>query len=181
LYGLVEVLIMRAIVVLSVLAVAAGAAHVAGSAEAKGPSHTQVEISGGGLESPIMIGEPVPFAAVFQYDQFEAAPPERPEPEYTVKLTPAPEEEDVQYPTLTLSYYPGEGDQPALLRGHWGSADRYFRAGEAFEAELEGAIGAATAEEGGDGAGTIWYIAPGVAAVGLALVGGLAGLRRRLR
>jgi len=68
----------------------------------------------------------------------------------------------------------------ALLRGEWGSGDRDFEASAAFRAAVDGAIGEASLEEG-DGVGIVWYIAPGLASVGLVLIGGLAGRRLLFR
>src|SRR3970282_2152741 len=69
---------------------------------------------------------------------------------------------------------PGDVAGPALMRGDWGSGsgDRYFEASAAFRAVLDGAIGAASVEEG-DGVGLVRYIAPGLASVGLLVNGGL--------
>ncbi len=119
---------------------------------------------------------------VFMNDEFEAAPPKTFEPAYTVKLMPEqPDGQTGEYPVLlTLTYFPGDGQGPALLRGEWGSGDRYFEAGAAFRAALHGAIGAASAEEG-SGVGEVWYVAPGLATVGLLLVGVLAGRRLLFR
>ena len=172
---------MRTITVLAALATVAGAMLIAGTAAAKGGPF-RAEISGGGLASPVTIEEPLSGEMVFLNDAVEAAPPKTLEPAYTVKLMPEqPDGKTGEYPVLmTLTYFPGDGDGPALLRGEWDSADRYFEAGAAFRAALDGAIGAATVEEG-DGVGVVWYIAPGLASVGLVLIGGLAGRRLLFR
>ena len=171
---------MRTIAILSALAVVSSAMLIAGTAAAKGPF--RVEISGGGLASPITIEGSLSGETVFLNDAVEAAPPRTLEPAYTVKLMPErPDGGTGEYPVLmTLTYFPGEGAGPALLRGDWGSGDRYFEAGAAFRAALDGAIDAAPVEEG-DGVGVIWYIAPGLACVGLVLIGGLAGRRLLFR
>src|SRR3972149_4956332 len=67
-----------------------------------------------------------------------------------------------------------KGPFRAGISGDWGSGDRYYEASAAFRATLDGAIGVAVVEEG-DGVGLVWYIAPGLASVGLVLIGGLAG------
>jgi hypothetical protein len=180
----VEVLIMRAITVLSALAALTGAVLIAGTAAAKGPF--RAEISGGDLAEPVTIEGPLPVELVFAYDAVEAAPPESLEPAYTIKLMPeAPDGATGEYPVLmTLTYFPGQGDAPALLRGDWDNGDRYFEASPEFQAVLEDAIGAAKPSEaaaGNDGVSAIWYIAPSLAAVGLMLIGGLAGRRLLFR
>ena len=171
---------MRTITVLAALAALSGAMIIAGTAAAKGPF--RAEISGGGLASPITIEGPLSGETVFLNDAFEAAPPRTLEPVYTVKLMPEqPDGETGEYPVLmTLTYFPGDGDGPALLRGDWAGGDRYFEAGAAFRAALDGAISAASAEEG-DSVGLAWYLAPGITAVGLVLIGGLAGRRLLFR
>ena len=179
---MVEVFIMRTTAVLSALAVVSGAMLVVGTAAAKGPF--RAEISGGDLRGPVTVEGPLSGETVFLNDAVEAAPPKMLEPVYTVKLMPEqPDGETGEYPVLmTLTYFPGDGDGPALLRGDWGSGsgDRYFEASAAFRAVLDGAIGAASVEEG-DGVGLVWYIAPGLASVGLLLIGGLAGRRLLFR
>src|SRR3990170_5111324 len=151
---------MRTITVLSALAVLSGALLIAGTASAKGPF--RAEISGGDLREPVTIEGPLSGETVFLNDAVEAAPPKTLEPAYTVKLMPEqPDGETGEYPVLmTLTYFPGDGDGPALLRVDWGSGDRYFEASAAFRAALGGAIGAVFVEEG-DGVGVVWYIAPG--------------------
>lgn len=175
-----EVFIMRTITILSALAVVSGAMLIAGTAAAKGPF--RAEISGGELASPITIEGPLSGETVFLNDAVEAAPPKTLEPAYTVKLMPEqPDGKTGDYPVLmTLTYFPGDGDEPALLRGDWDSGDRYFEASAAFRAAFDGAIGAALVEEG-DGVRLVWYIAPGLASVGLVLIGGLVGRRLLLR
>ena len=177
---MVEVFIMRTITVLAALAAVSGAMLIAATAAAKGPF--RAEISGGGLASPITIEGPLSVETVFLNDAVEAAPPKTLEPVYTVKLMPEqPDGKTGEYPILmTLTYFPGDGDGPALLRGDWGGGDRYFEASAAFRAALDGAIGAAFVEEG-DGVGVVWYIAPGLASVGLVLIAGLAGRRLLFR
>ena len=177
---MVEVFIMRTITVLAALAAVSGAMLIAGTAAAKGPF--RAEISGGGLASPITIEGPLSGETVFLNDAVEAAPPRTLEPAYKVKLMPErPDGETGEYPVLvTLTYFPGDGEGPALLRGDWGSGDRYYEASAAFRATLDGAIGVAVVEEG-DGVGLVWYIAPGLASVGLVLIGGLAGRRLLFR
>ena len=175
-----EVFIMRTITVLAALAAVSGAMIIAGTAAAKGPF--RAEISGGGLASPITIEGPLSGETVFLNDAVEAGPPKTLEPAYTVKLMPAePDGKTGEYPVLmTLTYFPGDGDEPALLRGDWDSGDRYFEASAAFQATLDRAIGAASVDES-DGVGVVWYIAPGLASVGLLLIGGLAGRRLLFR
>src|SRR3970040_1269497 len=148
---------MRTITVLAVLAAASGAMLIAGTAVAKGPF--RAEISGGGLASPITIEGPLSVETVFLNDAVEAAPPKTLEPVYTVKLMPEqPGGKTGEHPVLiTLTYSPGDGDGPALLRGDWGGGDRYFEASAAFRAALDGAIGARFVEEGG-GVGGGWDI-----------------------
>ena len=177
---MVEVFIMRTTAVLSALAVVSGAMLVVGTAAAKGPF--RAEISGGDLREPVTVEGPLSGEMVFLNDVADAAPPKMPEPAYTVKLMPEqPDGETGEYPVLmTLTYFPGDGDGPALLRGDWDSGDRYFEASAAFRAVLDGAIGAASVEEG-DGVGLVRYIAPGLASVGLLLIGGLAGRRLLFR
>ena len=171
---------MRTITVLAALAAVSGAMLIAGTAAAKGPF--RAEISGGGLAAPITIEGPLSVETVFLNDAVEAAPPKTLGPVYTVKLMPEqPDGETGEYPVLmTLTYFPGDGDGPALLRGDWDSGDRYFEASAAFRAALDGAIGAPSVEEG-DGAGEVWYVAPGLASVALVLIGGLAGRRLLFR
>ena len=164
---------MQTITVLSVIAAVAGAVLIAGAAAAKGPF--RAEVSGGGLASPVTIEGPLPVEMVFANDAIEAAPPETFEPAYTVKLMPEqPDGTTGEYPVLmTLTYFPGNGNTPALLRGDWDNGDRYFEASLEFQTALDNAIGAAT-EGDDDGVSAVWYIAPSLAA-GLMLVGGLAG------
>ena len=170
---------MRTITVLAALAALSGAMIIAGTAAAKEPF--RAEISGGGLASPITIEGPLSGETVFLNDGTPALAPKSLEPAYTIKLTPEqPDGKTGEYPILTLTYFPGDGDGPALLRGDWGGGDRYFEASAAFRAALDGAIGAASVEEG-DGVGLVWYIAPGLASVGLVLIGGLAGRRLLFR
>ncbi|MDP2673452.1 MAG: hypothetical protein Q8Q00_00925 [Dehalococcoidia bacterium] len=171
---------MRTTTILAALAAVSGAMLIAGTAAAKGPF--RAEISGGGLASPITIEGPLSGETVFLNDAMEAAPPRTLEPAYTVKLMPAePDGQTGEYPVLmTLTYFPGDGDGPALLRGDWDSGDRYFGASAAFQAALDRAISAASAEEG-DSVGLAWYLAPGITAVGLVLIGGLAGRRLLFR
>ena len=172
---------MRTITVLAALATVAGAMLIAGTAAAKGGPF-RAEISGGGLASPITIEGPLSGETVFLNDAVEAAPPKTLEPAYTVKLMPEqPDGMTGEYPVLmTLTYFPGDVDGSALLRGDWGGGDRYFEASASFRAALDGAIGEAFVEEG-DGVGVVWYIAPGLASVGLLLIGGLAGRRLLFR
>jgi hypothetical protein len=157
---------------------------MAGTAVAKGPF--RAEISGGELAEPITIEGPLPVELVFAYDAVEAAPPASLEPAYTIKLMPeAPDGATGEYPVLmTLSYFPSHGDAPALLRGDWDNGDRYFEASPEFQSLLEDAIGAAKlsgAVDDDDGVSAVWYIAPSLAAVGLMLIGGLAGRRLLFR
>lgn len=170
---------MRTLIVLAVALVASGAL-VAGTASAKGPF--RIEVSGGGLDSPIVLEGPFAVETVFLHDAVAAAPPEKLEPAYTVKLTPEqPDGETDEYPVLmTLTYFPGDGDSPALLRGAWDDGVRYFEASESFQAALDEAIGARTRDAGGDD-DALSYVAPGLATAGLVLIGGLVGLRGRLR
>ena len=178
---MVEVFIMRAIIVLAALAAVSCAMLIAGTAAAKGDPF-RAEISGPGLASPVTIEGPISAETVFLNDGTPALAPKSLEPAYTIKLTPEqPDGKTGEYPILTLTYFPGDGDGPALLRGEWGSGDdRYFEASAAFRAVLDGAIGAASVDEG-DGVGVVWYIAPGLASVGLVLIGGLAGRRLLFR
>src|SRR3989304_4192136 len=120
---------MRTIAVLSALVVVSGAMLIAGTAVAKGPF--RAEISGGGLASPITIEGPLSVETVFLNDAVEAAPPKTLEPAYTVKLMPEqPDGKTGEYPVLmTLTYFPGDGDGPALLRGEADDGGRYFDAG----------------------------------------------------
>ena len=173
-------MIMRTITVLSVLAAVSGAMLIAGTAAAKGPF--RAEISGGGLPAPVTIEGPISVETVFLNDAVEVAPPKTLGLAYTVKLMPAqPDGETGKYPVLmTLTYFPGQAAGPALLRGDWDRGDRYLEAGAAFRAVLDRAIGAASVEEG-DGVAAVWYIAPGLATVGLVLIGGLAGRRLLFR
>ncbi len=176
---------MRAITVLSALAALSGALLIAGTAAAKGPF--RAEISGGDLAEPVTIEGPLPVEVVFGYDSAEAAPPEALEPSYTVKLmSEQPDGLTGEYPVvMTLTYFPGEGDAPALLRGDWDPRDRYFQATPEFQSLMDGVIGAPSlgkpAADGDDGVSAVWYIAPSLAAVGLMLIGGLAGRRLLFR
>ncbi len=177
-------MIMSAITVLSALAALSAAMLIAGIATAKGPF--RAEISGGDLDEPITIEGPLPVELVFLNDAVEVAPPASLEPAYTIKLMPEqPDGLTGEYPVMmTLTYFPGEGDAPALLRGDWDNGDRYFQASPEFRVILEEAIGAAApvGQEGdGDGVSAVWYIAPSLAAVGLMLAGGLAGRRLLFR
>src|SRR3990172_7995671 len=134
---------MRAITVLSALAALSGAILIAGTAAAKGPF--RAEISGGDLAEPVTIEGPLPVERVFAYDALEAAPPESLEPAYTIKLMPeAPDGAMGEYPVLmTLTYFPGDGNAPALMRGDWDNGDRYFEASPEFQSLVEDAIGTA--------------------------------------
>ncbi len=169
---------MRAIPILSALAALSGAILIAGTAAAKGPF--RVEISGGGLTSPVTIEGPLPVETVFGNDAVAVRAPERSGPAYTVKLMPeAPDGATGEYPVLmTLTYYPSVGDEPGVFRDDSGS---HFEATAEFQSVLEGAIGAAKLEAGDDGVSAVWYIAPSLAAVGLMLIGGLAGRRLLFR
>ena len=169
---------MRTLSILVSLAGLVGVLAVASIAEAKGPFNA--EISGGDLASPITIEGPLAAQVVFTTDDVAVAPPETLEPAYTIKLTQAGGEAVEQPFILTLTYFPGEGDAPALLRGEWDNGDRYFQAGPEFQELLDEAIEAATRETGGNGVGAVWFIAPSLAA-GLLLVGGLAGRRLLVR
>ena len=166
----------------------AAAAALLGStflAQAKGPF--RAEISGGNLTEPVTIEGPLPVELVFLNDSMEAAPPASLEPSYTVKLMPEqPDGLTGEYPVLmTLTYFPGDGSVPGLLRGDWDNGDRYFRASPEFQSLMDGVIGAPSLGEpaagGDDGASAFWYIAPSLAAVGLILIGGLAGQRLLFR
>ena len=175
---------MRTIAILSILTAVAGAILVAGTAAAKGPF--RAEISGATLTAPVTIEGPLPVEMVFANDAMKAAPPESPEPTYTIKLMPEqPDGMTVEYPVLmTLSYFPGQGGAPALLRGDWENGDRYFEASPEFQALIEDAIGMAKPSEmaaGDDAVSAVWYIAPSLAAVGLVLIGGLAGRKLLFR
>src|SRR3990172_12432072 len=112
-----EVLTMRTITVLAALAAVSGAMLIAVTATAKGPF--RAEISGGGLASPITIEGLLSVETVFLNDAAESAPPKTLEPAYTVKLMPEqPDGKTGEYPVLmTLTYFPGNGHGPALLRG----------------------------------------------------------------
>ena len=172
---------MRAITVLSALAALSGAILIVGTAAAKGPF--RAEISGGGLTSPVIIEGGIPVETAFGSDTVEAAPPKTFEPSYTVKLMPEqPDGLTGEYPVLmTLTYYPSVGDEPGVFRDDSG---RHFEASPEFQAVLEDAIGAAKPSEaaaGDDGVSTVWYIAPSLVAVGLMLIGGLAGRRLLFR
>ena len=132
------------------------------------------------MASPITIEGPISGETVFLNDGTPETRPKSLEPAYTVKLMPAePDGETGEYPVLTLTYFPGDGDGPALLSGDW-DRDRYFEASAAFRALLDGAIGAASVDEG-DGVGVVWYVAPALASVGLVLIVGLAGRRLLFR
>src|SRR3990170_2850995 len=115
---------MRTITVLAALAAVSGTMLIAGTTMAKGPF--RAEISGGVLASPIKIEGPLSVETVFLNDAVEAAPPKTLRPAYTVKLMPEqPDGETGEYPVLmTLTYFPGDGDGPALLRVDWGSRMR---------------------------------------------------------
>ena len=171
---------MRAIIVLAALAAVSCAMLIAGTAAAKGDPF-RAEISGPGLASPVTIEGPISGETVFLNDGTPALAPRDFEPAYTVKLMPVePDAKTGEYPVLiTLTYFPGDGDGPALLSGDW-NRDRYFEASAAFRALLDGAISGASVDEG-DGVGVVWYIAPGLASVGLVLIGGLAGRRLLFR
>jgi hypothetical protein len=149
-------------------------------AEAKGPF--RAEVSGGDLAAPVTIEGPIAPEIVFQNDAFAAKPPVSQEPSYTIKLMPEqPDGLTGEYPVLmTMTYFPGPGDAPGLLRGDWDGGNRYFQVSPAFRAILDDAIGGGSSslESSDDGASAVWYIAPSLAAVGLLLAGGLA--RRRL-
>jgi hypothetical protein len=174
-----EVSIMKASIVLATAALAFAATLMAGTADAKGPF--RIQISGEELVSPITIEGPVPVETVFLKDAVESAPPRELTPAYTLKLMPEqPDGDTGQYPVLmTLTYFPGSGDGPAILAGDWDS-DRYFEASAEFQAMLDGAIRAA-AQENGHGVAELWYIAPALAAAGLVLLGGLAGRKSLFR
>jgi len=173
-YWLVEVMNMRtlSIVVSSIWLV--GLLAMGSVAEAKGPFNA--EISGGDLAAPIAIEGPLGAQVVFANDDVAVAPPETLEPAYTIKLTQAGGEAVEQPFILTMTYFPAEGDAPALLRGEWDSGDRYFRAGPEFRSLLDEAIEAATRDTGGNGVGAVWFIAPSLA-LGLLLAGGVVGRR----
>ena len=147
---------------------------MASTAGAKGPFNA--EISGGDLASPITIEGPLAPQVVFATDDVAVAAPETLEPAYTIKLTQAGGEAVEQPFILTMTYFPGEGDEPALLRGEWDNGDRYFQAGPEFQALLDEAIEAATRDTGGNGVGAVWFIAPSLA-LGLLLAGGVVGRR----
>ena len=166
---------MRTLSIVASFALVVGVLAIASMAEAKGPFNA--EISGGHLASPVTIEGPLTAALVFATDDVAVAPPETLEPAYTIKLTQEAGGETGEQPfILTLTYFPGEGDAPALLRGEWDSADRYFRAGPQFQALLDEAIEAATRDTGSKGVGAVWYVTPSLA-LGLLLIGGLAGRR----
>ena len=146
-------------------------------AQAKGPF--RAEISGGDLTEPVKIDGPLSGDIIFENQALAAKQPESARPAYTVKLmqTDPASGEDFE---ITMTYFPSEGKQPAVLRGEWDTADHYFRASDEFRLLLEEALGVAeprSAEAGDDPASAVWYIAPSLAAVGLVLAGGLAGRR----
>ncbi len=172
---------MRTIAVLLALAAVFGSILIAGTAAGKGPDRVRAEISGGDLSGPVATEEPLSMETVFLNDSIPVAPPRNPEPAYTVKLTPEqPDGATGQYPVLmTLTYFPGDGEGRAVLSGDWDTS-RYFEASAEFRALVDGVIAAASPQEG-DGVSALWYVAPGLATVGLVLVGGLAGRRLLFR
>lgn len=167
---------MRMITTAVAVVAAAGALFGAAFlAYGKGPDAFRAEVSGGGLTEPVVIEGPLTMETVFFNDAFEVPPPASREPAYTIRLTPAeptPEDEDFK---LILTYFPGDGDGPALLSGDWDN-HRYFQASPEFQAILGDAIGSRSSSlksNGDDGVSAVWYIAPSLAAVGLMLIGGL--------
>ena len=171
---------MRTIIVLFALAALFATLIMAGTAAAKDWPPLRAEISGAGLTSPITIEGPLTAETVFLNDSVEVPAPATLEPAYTIKLMPAePDDETGGYPVMaTLTYFPGEGDEPGLLSGDWDS-DRHFKISTEFESILNGAIEAATRADG-DEVGAVWYIAPSLA-LGVVLISGFAGRRLLMR
>ena len=170
------------------IAILAAAAALFGSAllaQAKGPF--RVEVSGGDLAAPVTIDGPLQGDIVFGYDSVPLPEPRQLAPAYTLTLIPQPPDGDlIESPAaITMTYFPGDGNSPALLQGNWEPADRYFQVTPEFQAVLDAAISSAESvtnrASGDDGVSAVWYIAPSLAAVGLMLIGGLAGRRLLFR
>lgn len=176
---------MRTLTTVAILAAAAGLFGSAFFAQAKGPF--RAEVSGGGLTEPVTIEGPLPVSLIFGYDSLPVPAPPQTAPSYTVKLMPEhPDGATGEHPVMmTLTYFPAAGGSPALLKGDWEPRDRYFQATPEFEAVLEDAIDSTVREaktaDGDDGVSAVWYIAPSLAAVGLVMIGGLAGRRLLVR
>ncbi len=144
-------------------------------AEAKGPF--RAEISGGDLKAPVTIDGPLSGDIIFENQALAAGQPKSMDPAYSIKLMPADPARGEDF-VITMTYFPGEGNQPAVLHGEWDGGNPYFQASDEFQLIVENAIGhggTAGSTGGDDGASALWYIAPSLAAVGLILAGGLAG------
>lgn len=166
------------------MAILAAAGALFGSVlitQAKGPF--RAEISGGDLTEPVKIDGPISGDIIFENQQLSSKPPASLDPAYTIKLMPADPSRGEDF-VITMTYFPGKGDGPAVIKGDWEPKDHYFRATSEFQAMLDDAISGgkpATMAGDDDGVSAVWYIAPSLVAVGLLLAGGLAGRRLLFR